>query len=233
MAKIVEFSAYKTKKKIVENLVNLDIGAKKFFEFFPEVRYVDDIETILKYCVKKQYTVPKIFATRIKLQNRYQPTNQGYHSIVTIWNQNENTLYFYDPNGAYNKQKTFMYKIGNKTWETSAKFQQEFDKLYKIKIKLSKWRGIQQVSKTQCYKTQYILCGGYCMFYNWLAIDFMLKNKDAYTLSEMYNLLTKPQFYKTIFPRGAPLQETIKGTATSKTLEGQTVEIINMIFKKN
>ena len=60
----------------------------------------------------------------------------------------------------------------------------------------------------------------------------MLKNKDAYTLSEMYNLLTKPQFYKTIFSRGAPRQETIKGTATSKTLEGQTVKIINMIFKK-
>ena len=59
MAKIVEFSAYKTKKKIVENLVNLDIGAKKFFEFFPEVTYVDDIETILKYCVKNNILFQK------------------------------------------------------------------------------------------------------------------------------------------------------------------------------
>ena len=80
MAKIVEFSAYKTKKKIVENLVNFDTGAKKFFEFFPEVTYVDDIETILKYCVKNNILFQKFL--RLELNYKIDISQQTKDIIL-------------------------------------------------------------------------------------------------------------------------------------------------------
>ena len=106
--KIIEFSAYKQNKTLVQELVDEDKKANEFFEkSFPNsnVKYVDRIENILNKSEEHfESEKPIIIATTIILrdpQHRVtrQSTNQT-HSILLIWD-GDSTIYFYDPNGSY------------------------------------------------------------------------------------------------------------------------------------
>ena len=109
-----EFSAYGSLKGKVEDLVNKDIDAKKFFETLNSrrspVEYKDSIEDVFKYLFvdnKHKKTNFKIFPTTIQIYDEKENVSST-HSIVLIWSNK--TLYLYDPNGVYDTSQEKWYE---------------------------------------------------------------------------------------------------------------------------
>tara|TARA_Y100000590_G_scaffold11585_1_gene14169 strand:+ start:653 stop:1519 length:867 start_codon:yes stop_codon:yes gene_type:complete len=205
--KIIEFSAYKQNKTLVQELVDEDKKANEFFEkSFPNsnVKYVDRIENILNKSEKNFVSKkPIIIATTIILrdpQHRVtrQSTNQT-HSILLIWD-GDTTIYFYDPNGSYTLKGEgsedyslgFTLKLGDtyENFDSTEDLRKKLHEKTKKTIKIPAGKGIQYMDMTAA-KSNYINAGGYCMFYNWLVIEYFYK-KPVNTWSEVYNQVIDP-----------------------------------------
>ena len=116
----------------VENLVNNDINADIFFEtlnrmFHTEtIFYKQEIQDVFYdlFTSGGSQDQFKIFPTTISIHNQID-NETSTHSIVLIWNND--ILYLYDPNGAYNTQdpgvqgmiQDYGYKCYNKYFNST------------------------------------------------------------------------------------------------------------------
>ena len=91
-------------------------------------------------------------------------------------------------------------------------------------------KGIQMLTNTCDDETRYIDRGGYCMFYNWIAIKYILNNGKPYIL-QSYKRLINPKYYPVIFPQPATCKQAQTGKASKNTLEGVTYQIAHLVFK--
>ena len=223
---MTEFSAYKANKRLVKNLVDRDWRAKTFFEFL-KVKYISDINNFFKNLKK---TFAGIFVTKIPIQDPFNLHNKSIHSIFFIWN-GVNKLLLYDPNGYYDiETNTYAYNFHKILFENTTSFKKYLEESYGIIVLIPHDEGIQAMADTCDINTQYITSGGYCMFYNWIAIKYVLNNGKPNIL-QSYKRLINPKYYYKIFPKPATCKQAQSGKAPKNTLEGATYQIANIVFK--
>ena len=223
---MIEFSAYNNRKSFVKNLVNLDWRADKFFGFL-KVKYISNINNFFK---NLKTTLAGIVVTKIPIQDPEDLKNISIHSIFFIWN-GVNKLLLYDPNGYYDiKTNTYAYKFHDILFKNTTIFKNYLEKSYGIIVLIPHYKGIQMLTNTCDIKTRYIARGGYCMFYNWIAIKYILDNGKPNIL-QSYKRLINPKYYRYIFPQPATCKQAQTGKAPKNTLEGLTYQITNRVFK--
>lgn len=243
---MTEFHAYGKLKEKVENLVNDDIDAEKFFNSLNKfsdisVRYIDKIENVLdEYNVwsKEDFI---IFPTTIQISNQ-DTLEVSTHSILLIWN--EDKLYLYDPNGAYNTKKvvlfksktnrnemeSFGYMLGDLYFDSTIQFKNYIKKNYNIQLHIPTDLGAQYLLPIEGDNTSYISSGGYCMFFNYMVIEYIANNMNE-SFNKIYKAITNYPF-NNVFPRPATEDDALNGTAHEDTFEGKTVQIIKDVFSK-
>ena len=240
---MTEFQAYGKLKKKVEQLVNDDIDADKFFNSLNKfsnirVRYIDKIEKVLdKYDVWSNEDFI-IFPTTIQIRDIVE-NDTSTHSILLIWNKSK--LYLYDPNGVYNTAEELYYKISNEHLQQSYGYvyednyfdsTQDFHKFvkntYNIQLKIPTDLGAQYLLPIEGDNTSYISSGGYCMFFNYMVIEYIANNMNE-PFNKIYKAITKYPF-NNVFPRPATEDDALNGTAHEDTFEGKTVQITKDVF---
>lgn len=222
---MTEFSAYKANKRMVKNLVDRDWRANTFFEFL-KVKYISNINNLFKNLKK---TLAGIYVTRIPIQDPMNLRDTSIHSIFFIWNGVDKLL-LYDPNGYYDiKTNTYAYNFDKLLFANTTSFKKHLEKNYKIIVLAPRYKGIQAMADTCDINTQYIDSGGYCMFYNWIAIKYIIDNGKPNILQSYKNLIN-PKYYPKIFPKPATCLQARSGKAPKNTLEGYTYEIANLVF---
>jgi len=238
-----EFNAYGKYKTDVERLVNDDIGADIFFNSLNNesdvVTYIDKIENIFNDLNKWKGYDCKIFPTTIQINNKYDNI-QSTHSVVLILK--DGNFYFYDPNGVYNTeeeinyenygllQQNFGYGYNGTYFGSTIKFKKFIEKNYKINLSVSTTLGAQFLLPIE-EDTIYIKEGGYCMFFNYMVIEYVLNNINIIDIVTLYDkIITYP--FNDIFNKPAAKIAAKRGKAKPSTFEGKTVEIIKKVFKK-
>jgi len=241
-----EFSAYGSHKAAVKNLVNKDIDAKKFFETLNSrgwsIEYHNRIEDVFEYLFVaggSKKTNFKIFPTTIQIHD-IKGNNSSTHSIVLIWSNKK--LYLYDPNGVYDTsqpkwyegvgyelQQDYGYKFNGKYFDSTKKFQKYIIKNYSKHFRVPESLGAQYILPITEGETKYIGAGGYCMFFNYMAIE-RIKRSGKRRFPSTYSKLTTQPFTK-IFPPPATEAEALGGSAKEDTFEGQTQQIVNNVWK--
>ena len=264
-----EFSAYESDASGVEQLVDHDTGAKEFFEYHNSpalpVIYIPHLHlprgrTEIVAKLQEANAAPKnplIIATTIALQNMdggEKPIRhrKSTHSILLLWDGT--TVYLYDPNGNYNiEYQSWVYKIyrgpGQQSVEfprtTEAAAQQLAHLLHipRAHFVVPTTVGIQVLNQTIA-DSPYIGRGGYCMFYNWLAINFVktFQQSERGWMAMAYNQLCSAA---AVVAAGGRCNSKVGSLCTSwgpflpatgvfpappNTLEGQTVRIIKLVW---
>jgi hypothetical protein len=241
-----EFDAYGEYKTDVSNLVNSDIGADIFFNSLNTgsrdvVTYISAIEDILKQLSEGKWDdyYFKIFPTTIQINNKYGDIST--HSVVLIWENR--ILYLYDPNGVYNTeeyidygkygeiQQSLGYEYDNTYFGSTDTFKDFIEQKYNIMFLVPTSLGPQFIFNIEEEDTIYIKEGGYCMFFNYMTIEYILNNIDTIKFTQIYNQITIYPF-NSIFNEPAEIHEAKNGKATTDTFEGKTVEIIKKVFGK-
>ena len=229
-----EFSQFGSLKDLIEGLVESDMHAKEFFESLydggeVEVCYESKLsEAInkLKEATKSTKSDKLIVVTTIELFDTENHILSGSrHSIFFVYSNN--TIYLYDPNGVYNKSKTFAYNHENKFYPNTNAFKnflktQFPDKKIIVPTKI----GIQQSIETPD-NTGWINEGGYCMFYNSDMIREILGNPDR--LAELMSLTYRKKkklrgraqelFYKNKTDDAERLKKALDKSNDAKILE--------------
>jgi len=242
----VEFSAYGLLQYKVGNLVDRDNGANIFFENLNKLTsihiisykaYIHEVfeELFLPNGSDGEYSSSKlgIFPTTVQIQIRDDGKPQS-HSIVLIWNGD--TLYLYDPNGAYNTQEPgvegmiqeYGYSCFGQYFNSTLEFQNYITYNYKIKFRVPLNLGAQYLLKIAT-ESSYIGEGGYCMFFNYKAIEYILHNYNNTNLQDLYLTITTSPF-SNVFPKPASNRAALNGTVGTNTFEGQTIEIAKEVF---
>jgi hypothetical protein len=226
----------------VENLVNDDINADIFFEtlnriFHTEtIFYKNTIEDVFSDLFtsggsREQF---KIFPTTISIHNQID-NETSTHSIVLIWNND--ILYLYDPNGAYNTQEPgvqgmiqeYGYSCFGQYFNSTLEFQNYITNNYNIDFRVPLNLGAQYLLKIAT-ESSYIGDGGYCMFFNYMAIEYILRNYNNNTnLQDLYITITTSPF-SNVFPKPASKMAALNGTARPNTFEWETNRIVNDVF---
>lgn len=241
-----EFDAYGKLKKNVKNLVDDDENADLFFNKLNDdnseinVRYRDTIENVLDNYNEWSNQKFVIFPTTIQIYDE-ETNDRSTHSILLIWVINQ--LYLYDPNGVYNTEKEIFYKtinaklrqnygyiFNNEYFHSTAKFKQHIDSTYNIKLNIPTDLGAQYLLPIEGKNTIYIRDGGYCMFFNYMVIEYILKNAVK-PFKPIYKTITTYPF-DGVFPTPATLDDAKKGTAPENTFEEKTVQIVEQVFSK-
>ena len=242
----VEFSAYGLLQYKVGNLVDRDNGANIFFENLNKLTsihiisykaYIHEVfeELFLPNGSDGEYSSSKlgIFPTTVQIQIRDDGKPQS-HSIGLIWNGD--TLYLYDPNGAYNTQEPgvegmiqeYGYYCFGQYFNSTLEFQNYITYNYKIKFRVPLNLGAQYSLKIAT-ESSYIGEGGYCMFFNYKAIEYILHNYNNTNLQDLYITITTSPF-SNVFPKPASNRGALNGTAIENTFEEDTVRIVNDVF---
>ena len=225
----------------VENLVNSDINANIFFEtlnriFHTEIIfYKNTIEDVFSDLFtsggsREQF---KIFPTTISIHNKID-NETSTHSIVLIWNND--ILYLYDPNGAYNTQEPgvqgmiqeYGYSCFGQYFNSTLEFQNYITINYNIDFRVPLNLGAQYLLKIAT-ESSYIGDGGYCMFFNYMAIEYILRNYNNTNLQDLYRTITTSPF-SNVFPKPASKMAALNGTAGPNTFEWETNRIVNDVF---
>ena len=242
----VEFSAYGSLQDKVRDLVDRDNGAKIFFENLNKITfshiilykaYIHEVfeDLFLPNGSGGEYSSSKlgIFPTTVQIQIREDGKPQS-HSIVLIWNGY--TLYLYDPNGAYNTQEPgvqgmiqeYGYSCFGKYFNSTLEFQTYIQTIFNITFTVPTNIGAQYLLRIAT-ESSYISEGGYCMFFNYKAIEYILKNYNNTNLQDLYITITTSPFSK-VFPKPAANRPALNGTVGPTTFEGQTIQIIEEVF---
>lgn len=240
-----EFYAYGKLKKKVEKLVNDDIDADKFFNSLNKfskirVRYIDKIENVLdEYDVWSNEDFI-IFPTTIQIRD-IKKNDTSTHSILLIWNKSK--LYLYDPNGVYNTAEELYYEIIDENlqqsygyvyednyFDSTQNFQIFVENTYNIQLHIPTDLGAQYLLPIEGDNTTYISSGGYCMFFNYMVIEYIANNMNE-SFNKIYKAITNYPF-NNVFPRPATEDDALNGTADEDTFEGKTVQIIKDVFSK-
>jgi len=240
-----EFDGYGDLKLKVEQLVDNDKEANTFFQSLttPDIPviYIDTIEDCFTDIINFKYVNYDfiIFPTTIKLYNR-KTKEYSTHSIVIFYHNYG--IYLYDPNGNYNTDpndsgviQDWGYFFNGVYYSKMEDFKDSIERPHLIQFVTPQTPGIQFLLPIIGENTQYIKKGGYCMFFNYMAIQKVLYyGKDAF--KDVYNSLTNDPFeYKSqyLFYKPATEIQARDGTAGPNTFEGKTKEIIENIFQVN
>ena len=161
------------------------------------------------------------------------------HSILLIWEGTQ--LYLYDPNGVYNTAEELYYKTSDenlqqsygyvykgKYFDSTQDFKKFIKKTYDIKLNIPTDLGAQYLLPIEGYNTSYIHSGGYCMFFNYMVIEYIANNMSQ-PFNKIYKTITNSPF-KNVFSSPAIDTDALNGTAPETTFEGKTVQIIKDIF---
>ncbi len=176
----------------------------------------------------------KIFPTTISIHNQID-NETSTHSIVLIWNND--ILYLYDPNGAYNTQEPgvqgmiqeYGYSCFGQYFNSTLEFQNYITNNYNIDFRVPLNLGAQYLLKIAT-ESSYIGDGGYCMFFNYMAIEYILRNYNNNTnLQDLYITITTSPF-SNVFPKPASKMAALNGTARPNTFEWETNRIVNDVF---
>ena len=186
---IKEFSKYGKYAKIVEEMIENDNikYVKPFYEFLSNkmsVKYVDNFWKALSELKKKN---KGIIATRIEIVNQDHlenecACNQEYKicdnndgdkfssHAVSLFKDNKK-IYMFDPNGVFIKSEhMWLYKSkDNKRLLDSNDFMKE------TKLILPEHKGVQAYCKILKVNQEFIDNAGYCMFYNFIGIAYIIK----------------------------------------------------------
>lgn len=188
-----EFSKYGNFKLIVEEMVNYDneVYVKPFYESLSgkiTVEYIDNFWDALNKIKKSKKS---IIATRIEIVNQDHlnkscSCNQKFiicknnsgdkfssHAVSLFKNKSNGRIYMFDPNGVfYKNEHQWLYKSknGNNLLE-SKDFEKEYD------LDLPKFSGVQ--SLCQFTDPTYIDYCGFCMFYNFIGIKYVMDKLES------------------------------------------------------
>ncbi len=226
----------------VENLVNDDINADIFFEtlnriFHTEtIFYKNTIEDVFSDLFtsggsREQF---KIFPTTISIHNQIDNETSTHSIVLILYN---NILYLYDPNGAYNTQEPgvqgmiqeYGYSCFGQYFNSTLEFQNYITNNYNIDFQVPLNLGAQYLLKIAT-ESSYIGDGGYCMFFNYMAIEYILRNYNNNTnLQDLYITITTSPF-SNVFPKPASKMAALNGTARPNTFEWETNRIVNDVF---
>ena len=198
----MEFSKYGKHSEWVKKLVNKDIDAETFFE-----NITGDIP--VSYHQSFDETLTKlgqegIFVTRIY-------TTHGYHSIFFYVTRNK-TIYLYDPNGDFISSDPVHYVHGQ-IFNSTKDFQVWLQDRIGHAVVVPDRQGIQ--TKIVSKDNGYIHGGGYCMFFNYIAIQYLQAHPRGY-----YTLTREPE---KVFP---PMAKGDEGG----TMEERTEQIVSSIL---
>jgi hypothetical protein len=241
---MTEFSAYKQYTRQVERLVDDDVNADRFFNSLNTenqyIQYEDNISQIFDSFEKWSNRDFIIFPTTIQIYNK-DTKERSTHSILLIWKDSE--LYLYDPNGVYNTeemkyyesvghelQQDYGYEYKNEYFGSTEKFQSFIKQTYHLDLHVPKDIGAQVWLQIE-ENTSYIGGGGYCMFFNYMVIEYILKNHTK-KFSSIYNTITTPPF-RGVFPKPASKTNALNGNARENTFEGKTFAIVEKVFSYN
>jgi len=182
---MAEFSAFADYRDVVKKLVNNDIGAKDFFESLSSIEggmricYYDSLSEAIKHIEKqiekikmKSDKKPFIVVTTIPLVGD-NDTEEGTHSIFFTYSNDK--IYLYDPNGSYDIRDNLAYKHDDIIFANTGDFGKYLKPIFRLPVVLPKGKGIQQVTILPP-KSTYINDGGYCMFFNWLLIEKIVRD---------------------------------------------------------
>ena len=227
---VTEFSAYGSKASIVESMVDDDLtkNVKKFYNSIGKsVSYHADLDQAFKFITsrkkpKKNKTI--IVPTRIKFLKPGGADSQDFHAVSIIRDSNDG-YYFFDANGPVLSGQGpdyQMFRYGNKKNLSTSQLLKLLKNKYNIhSITFErKNEGVQLFAPTS-NSSKYINEGGYCMFYNYLFIQYLVAQEQI-NLLDIADLIRYVLHFKYshrnsgVFPG-------------SKTLPNRTVEIINSI----
>lgn len=247
MDTVVEFGAYGTRMQVVHDLVNSDVQAEHFFTFgrIDHVSYFDTIEGFLRAYSDDTVDRSHVCITTIRLFDRETKTIvSGTHSIIIYFGTKTGPLYIYDPNGTYDTKSIYiylidrmrlprqiaskrtMYSTGFSTMDIFRKWLEEYTTASVIAPSTP---GIQSVMYTTPISS-YISNYGYCMFYNYLVISFIIsqreKSENHYTIFKQITGSTSGL----IIPIPASHTDAQNGTAPDGTMERWTVDTVDQVF---
>jgi hypothetical protein len=169
----MEFSQYGDHSGWVRNLVNNDKDAKKFFESLDgdiSVSYQSLRDTIKLLKTEKGIFVTKI-ATGFPTGDDFVKT--GIHSI--FFYATKKAIYLYDPNGIYSNDDPLHFYYYVPIHSTEAFCEKLTERIGREVIGPTR-RGIQY--KLVSENNGHIHDGGYCMFFNYLAIQYLQDGGD-------------------------------------------------------
>lgn len=225
-----EYSAYKTKASIVESMVEDDHAknVKSFYESIGNsVFYYAALDQALKFIItaKSQPKKNKILvvATRVKFLKPGKADSEDYHAVCLVRDSNDD-YFFFDPNGpVLSKQGPdyHMFRYGKHKNLSTSRLLALLEKKYNIDIEYEeKNEGIQLFAPTS-NSSNYIDEGGYCMFYIYLFIQYLVEQEkvglvDIAVLIRLVIHFKYSSKNSGVFP-------------PKKSLPFRTVEIINKI----
>jgi hypothetical protein len=207
-----EFSAYGIYSGLVKMMIDKDKPKsmiKRFYESFKScipVKYYKSLEYAMVYL----NTIENgITATTVSLKNNI---SKKLHSHAICILKKNSKYYLFDPNGAIilNKQKDYyMYFYGNNKNLTTTSFVNILKDLYNIKdfVYEDYYLGIQTTAPDH-KKSRYINRGGFCMFYLFLFIQYILENWSDYEIESVikYNY----EYDTGVFPKPTDMYEKSK-----------------------
>lgn len=168
----MEFSAYEDLATEVQELVNNDTEAKKFFESLSTpaftVKY-GSFDDAMGFIRAETDTKVMVFAMPII---NTDSKDESMHSIF-IYRGNHAPVW-YDPNGSYGTEASEKYVAGGRTFDTSAQF---FLWLNIPELATKQGKGAQAFINMP--NEGYIHDNGYCMFLNYLAIEYLKDKKNS------------------------------------------------------
>ena len=209
-----EFSAYGDFCDQVAALVEDDVGAQAFFEALPGVTHVPTLD--------QAHQCPgRLVVCTVQLYDR-ETRARDDHCVALL--REGNQTYFYDPNGVIHACHASRYLFRGRYLGTSKDLAQRFQ------WKVPQWRGIQDTNKV-VRRSPYVADNGYCMFYVWWALHYIV-TQEGVPMESLYRTLTKPALYPLVFPPGASPYRVARGTARKGTVEGDSVALIQTIYKR-
>jgi hypothetical protein len=187
---MVEFSAYKSHKKLVERMVDRDLPRTAIWCFYtnltakerrrgmPPVKFIPNIKNALRW-LKRQPT--GIVATQIRFP-RYDDidnTQNDRHALCLVKDPS-GSYYLFDPNGVINHTGNNLYaleikdSLPHRGLLTVKQLVDRIKAKFRITFLYNAKSGIQVEYVDTPKDLNYILNGGYCMFYNYFFIHWVL-----------------------------------------------------------
>ena len=195
----LEFTAYISKKMFVKKMINDDdpLLCSKFYSYHSSEivkPFVEKFLDALNECRKFSKAIIPTFISYIDDDDCIDS-----HAILLV--NHNGIIFLYDPNGVITDKGRFRYYLNGKSY-ISVNIEKKYNIIMPQKI------GIQYYAPCLASnKTKYISFGGYCMFYVWIAIDYIVKryNKNNnINLIKLCKQLANPVFYNglsTCFPK--------------------------------
>ena len=219
-----QFSAYgRTKASIVESMVE-DDHVKNVTSFYESISksvfYYAALDKALEFITtKNKPRKNKIIAaaTRVKFLKPGKADSKDYHAVCLVRDSNDD-YFFFDPNGpVLSKQGPdyHMFRYGKHKNLSTSQLIKLLENKYNIDIDYEKKNeGIQLFAPTS-NSSNYIHEGGYCLFYIFLFIQYLVEQEKVGLVRDVIHF--KYSFKKSgVFP-------------SKKDLPKRTVEIIDMI----